>query len=110
VIPEGGYGAGQVIVWDYGTYVPEGDGSRGGKDRRAAEARVRRGLGEGRLSFSLWGRKLKGSWSLVRMRRGENNWLLVKRDDDLADPSRDILAEDRSVVSGLSIEDMRTVH
>src|SRR3984893_4678814 len=54
VIPEGEYGGGTVMVWDYGTYEPE--------DTDDVSAAIRKG----ELKFSLNGKKLKGSWGLVR--------------------------------------------
>src|SRR5262249_15800293 len=71
-------------------------------DRAAA---VRRGLAAGRLSFLLQGEKLRGGWSLVRLRRGEGkDWLLIKRDDEAAARGRDVLADGRSGPSGRMIE------
>jgi bifunctional non-homologous end joining protein LigD len=107
-IPEGGYGAGQVIVWDRGSYIPEDEGKPLPEDREAAEEIVRRGLARGKLTVHLDGEKLKGSWALVKMRRGENDWLLIKHRDEHADPTRDILADGRSVISGVTIEDLRS--
>ncbi|MFO1208628.1 MAG: DNA ligase D [Amaricoccus sp.] len=98
-IPQGQYGGGEVIVWDRGRWIPDGDPAKG--------------LGKGRLDFTLEGGKLKGRWHLVRMgaRRGEKreNWLLIKGSDDAArtpaDP--DILVEaPGSVISGRTIEDV----
>jgi bifunctional non-homologous end joining protein LigD len=67
VIPEGEYGGGTVMVWDYGTYKPEGD-------LTAEEA-----LAKGDFKFTLEGEKLKGSWVLVRTRNRQ--WLLIKHRD-----------------------------
>ena len=67
VIPQGEYGGGTVMVWDYGTYKPENT------------ADVGRALREGELKFSLNGKKLKGSWVLVRTR--DRQWLLIKHRD-----------------------------
>jgi bifunctional non-homologous end joining protein LigD len=67
VIPEGEYGGGTVMVWDYGTYKPENK-----EDVSAA-------LRKGELKFSLNGKKLKGSWVLVRTR--DRQWLLLKHRD-----------------------------
>ncbi len=106
VIPEGEYGAGQVIVWDGGDYSPDEGGLSFG-DRAGAEKRVREGLEQGKLSVTLRGRKLKGSWALVKMKRGENNWLLIKHRDGYADASQDILAEDASVLSGATVQDLK---
>lgn len=96
-IPEGQYGAGSVIVWDEGRWVPEGDPAFG--------------LAKGHLSFMLEGHKLAGQWHLVRLkpRRGEkrDNWLLIKVDDAAARHDEDILeTAPNSVASGLSIEDI----
>ncbi|MCA1641128.1 MAG: hypothetical protein LC785_03905 [Acidobacteria bacterium] len=70
-ISEGRYGAGEVRIWDEGTYEPEGD----------AVARIR----EGKLTFRLSGGKLRGAFSLVRMDRGEGQWLLIKARDEFAE-------------------------
>jgi bifunctional non-homologous end joining protein LigD len=110
VIPKGEYGAGQVIVWDSGTYSPDEGGDLCFRDRAAAEERTRRGLAGGKLSLFLRGGKLTGSWALVKMSRGDNEWLLFKHRDEHANGDRDILAEDRSVISGLAIEDIRAGH
>ena len=67
VIPEGEYGGGTVMVWDYGTYEPEED------------TNVSAALRQGELKFTLDGQKLKGSWVLVRTRGRQ--WLLLKHRD-----------------------------
>jgi bifunctional non-homologous end joining protein LigD len=76
VIPEKQYGAGAVVLWDRGTWIPEGD--------------PRRGYREGHLKFALSGKKLRGGWALVRMKgRGEESkepWLLIKERDAEARP------------------------
>ncbi len=101
IIPAGNYGAGRVIVWDDGTYeIP------GAKNREAAEKLARAGLGNGRLSFILHGRKLRGEFSLVKLKRGEANaWLLMKKRDAFASDG-DITADDRSVQSGLTLDEI----
>lgn len=80
VIPAGHYGAGTVIVWDRGTWVPVGD----------AEA----GYRAGKLKFELRGEKLNGHWTLVRMHGSgqkaqgdEDAWLLIKERDEAAVPA-----------------------
>jgi len=67
VIPEGEYGGGTVMVWDYGTYEPENT-----EDVSAA-------IRKGELKFSLKGKKLMGSWALVHTR--DRQWLLIKHRD-----------------------------
>jgi bifunctional non-homologous end joining protein LigD len=72
-IPAGEYGAGNVIIWDRGTWTPHGD--------------VARGLRDGKIDFSLHGERLHGRWSLVRLRddtQGKSNWLLIKQRDENA--------------------------
>jgi len=71
-IPGGEYGAGEVLLWDTGTWEPEGD--------------VDAALKKGHLDFSVKGKRMKGKWSLIRMRTASRkpNWLLFKRDDQYA--------------------------
>ncbi len=107
VIPKGEYGAGEVIVWDRGDYSPDEDGRTSFGDRAEAEARVRAGVAAGKLSITFRGRKLKGSWALVRTQAAGDSWLLIKHRDEAADPARDLTAEDASVISGLTIADLR---
>ena len=85
VIAHGNYGAGQVIVWDAGTYSPDEEGRFSFGDRAEAEERLHKGLEKGKLSFTLRGHKLKGSWTLVRTSRSDKDWLLIKHRDKLAD-------------------------
>ena len=106
VIPKGEYGAGEVIVWDNGTYSPD-EGGTLFHDRAEAEARVLAGIAAGKLSVTFRGRKLKGSWALVRTSEEERSWLLIKHRDEAADPSRELVAEDQSVISGLTIADLQ---
>lgn len=110
VIPRGAYGAGQAIVWDAGTYSPDEGGVLSFHDRAEAEARMREGLVAGKLSIQLRGRKLHGSWALVRTAKieaGKEQWLLLKHKDAAANPDLDITAEERSVRSGLTIEELQ---
>ena len=69
-IAEGRYGAGEVRIWDEGEYEAEDDA--------AAQ------LKKGRLTFTMFGKKLRGAFSLVRMSRGEGQWLLIKSRDEFA--------------------------
>ncbi|HVH06837.1 MAG TPA: DNA polymerase ligase N-terminal domain-containing protein, partial [Myxococcota bacterium] len=94
VIPKGEYGGGAVIVWDRGTWTPEGD--------------ARKDLERGRLTFDLHGEKLRGRWHLVRTRLDggkRENWLLFKSRDAEADAERDVVAEEpASAATGRTIE------
>ena len=102
-IPKGQYGGGTVMLWDQGTYFA--DDAADGDD----EAVMRKGLHAGKLSFTLKGDRLQGSFALVRTRRdeGKPQWLLIKHRDEFADPDRDIVAEvTTSVTTGRTMEEI----
>ncbi|HEY2807811.1 MAG TPA: DNA ligase D [Steroidobacteraceae bacterium] len=103
VIPAGQYGAGSVIVWDCGSYSPDEGGYAFG-DRAAAERRLRTELAAGKLSITLCGAKLKGSYALVRTAKPQQ-WLLIKHKDRFA-RANDVLAEHRSVITGAAVEEV----
>jgi bifunctional non-homologous end joining protein LigD len=88
VIPAGQYGAGTVMLWDQGTWHPE-------------DADVDSALQRGEIKFTLRGKKLQGTWVLVRTRSfGKDAWLLIKHRDQYAS-AKDVLQEEpRSVASG----------
>jgi bifunctional non-homologous end joining protein LigD len=95
VISEGSYGAGEVIVWDQGSYKP-----LIGDTRDAMQQQLRMQLGRGELRFLLFGEKLRGEFALIRQPRlGENAWLLIKKRDQYASTS-DVTLQERSVLSG----------
>ncbi len=97
-IPVGNYGAGNVIVWDNGTYIPADS-----TDESASTA-IKKGLEKGRLSFILKGKKLKGEFSLVKLKgKQENAWLLLKKTDKFA-TDKDILLKNKSVISKVTLE------
>jgi len=98
-IPQGEYGGGTVMLWDRGTYEAE---SGGGVDA------LREGYERGDLKFVLHGKRLKGGWVLVRMKRaGRPQWLLIKHRDEFASPSLDIVDEaTTSVVTGRTMEEI----
>jgi bifunctional non-homologous end joining protein LigD len=90
VIPDGQYGGGTVMVWDTGEWIPESPDIAGA-------------LEKGDLKFTLLGKKLRGSWVLVRTRgfgsKADKSWLLIKHRDKYATKS-DVTAEKpRSVLS-----------
>ena len=107
-IPSGQYGAGQVIVWDRGTYSPEINGRLFFHDRDKATELTRKALEQGKISLSLRGEKLKGSWTLVRMKGKGDNWLLIKHRDEFSSPDKDILEQNASVISSLTIDDLKS--
>jgi len=92
IVPEGEYGAGTVMIWDRGTWVPD-------------DSDVDASLRKGDLKFTLRGTKLKGSWALVRARgafshtSGKPAWLLIKHRDAFASSEDITLAKPRSAVS-----------
>src|SRR5579872_4153894 len=86
IIPEGNYGAGEVIVWDEGTYD-----SVGADEREVTEKTMREGLRKGHLTFLLHGKKLRGEFALVRLKKGaENAWLLIKAADRFAGKAKTV--------------------
>jgi bifunctional non-homologous end joining protein LigD len=100
IIPEGNYGAGNVIIWDRGFYQhPAATNSQ------ENEQLLLEGLQQGNLKFVLAGEKLKGQFALVRTRRDEKSWLLIKKKDSYA-TTADVLAEKRSVVSHRTLEEL----
>lgn len=93
-IPEGNYGAGNVIVWDSGTYRTSDE-----NDKKEIESAITAGIQKGHISFVLKGKKLKGEFSLIKLKgKQENAWLLVKKEDKYATEA-DILLKDRSVIT-----------
>ena len=96
VIPEGNYGAGEVIVWDRGLWVPLEDPEET--------------LPKGKVTFELRGYKLRGAWHLFRTKgKGKETsreWMLIKRTDGWASASRALPPE--SIYSGLTLEEIRT--
>ncbi len=107
VIPKGEYGAGEVIVWDRGTYSPDEQGKLLFNNRTEAGEELRKGLEKGKISIFLRGHKLKGSWTLVKIRKTQNDWLLIKHGDEYAQSGSDILKEERSVLSGRTLDDVK---
>jgi len=77
-IPKGEYGAGQVMIWDSGTWIPP-------KNPAAA-------FKKGHIDFEIKGEKLRGNWTLVRLKGNEKNWLLFKRQDVFARTNNELVA------------------
>ena len=89
IIPEGEYGGGTVMVWDNGTWEPE-------------VADIDAALEKGDLKFTLHGKKLKGSWVLVRTRGfggSDKSWLLIKHRDKFVSTEDIATEKPRSVLS-----------
>ncbi|SHL14424.1 bifunctional non-homologous end joining protein LigD [Chitinophaga jiangningensis] len=101
IIPKGNYGAGTVIVWDEGEYLPaEADK----KLKTSPEKQLLHQLYSGKIKFILKGKKLKGEFALVKASgRGENAWLLMKLNDKYA-TTADVTKKNKSVISSKTIE------
>jgi len=92
IIPEGNYGAGAVIVWDRGLWVPLEDPVLG--------------MQKGKLLFELRGYKLRGIWTLVKIKKEVKEWLLIKERDAYVSTNGDQFPPG-SVLSGLTVEELR---
>jgi bifunctional non-homologous end joining protein LigD len=96
-IPEGEYGGGTVMVWDTGTWTPE-------------SADIAAALKKGDLKFTLHGKKLRGSWVLVRTHgygsSSGKSWLLIKHRDEFASSDDIVASEPRSAVSKRLLADI----
>ena len=101
-IPKGQYGGGTVMLWDRGTYTAdESDGDD--------EATLRREYAAGKMSFTLHGERLHGSFALIRTRSSSDKpqWLLMKHRDEHARPGEDVVAEIvTSVDTGRTMEEI----
>ncbi|HUR95899.1 MAG TPA: DNA polymerase ligase N-terminal domain-containing protein [Gemmatimonadales bacterium] len=103
-IPQGEYGGGTVMLWDRGTYT-----YAGAEDVDPVEG-LRRGYAKGDFKFELKGKRLGGSWVLVRTRRGDPRraqWLLIKHRDGSAEPGSEVVEEyQNSVTTGRTMEEI----
>jgi bifunctional non-homologous end joining protein LigD len=98
IIPKGNYGAGEVIVWDRGTYRPKDD------------LRPEKAIDSGEIKFVLRGKKLRGAFTLVKMRArdgADNAWLLIKERDEFVDRRWRASAHEESVKSGRTLADLK---
>src|SRR5438132_1133705 len=98
VIPAGNYGAGNVIIWDNGTWeLTEPDD--------AVE-----GVKKGKLAFKMYGKKMFGEWALVKIRGRSpkgNEWLLLKHRDEYANADVDVTTvAPRSIISNLDVDEI----
>jgi bifunctional non-homologous end joining protein LigD len=114
ILPEGAYGAGPVMIWDNGYYFPEIEISKGVKERIEGKKEgiqvMREGLKKGELKFFLAGKKIKGSFALIKTRGfgGKNAWLMIKHHDEYIEKNFDAkdAQYDFSVVSKKSLEEI----
>jgi bifunctional non-homologous end joining protein LigD len=100
-IPKGEYGGGTVMVWDIGTWTPE-------------QPDVDAALNKGDLKFMLHGKKLRGSWVLVRTRGfgsgSKPSWLLIKHRDQYSSDVDVTATKPKSVLSGKLLADIAKAH
>ncbi|MBC7887446.1 MAG: DNA ligase D [Ferruginibacter sp.] len=87
IIPKGNYGAGKVEIWDKGEFIPMNE-----KAGPVSEKQAITNLKNGELKFEIKGKKLKGSYVLVRMKDTEKNWLLIKHKESPATVSTEAIA------------------
>lgn len=97
VIPQGQYGAGNVLLWDDGEW-------------QCLDVDVNKAYKNGNLSFILEGKKLKGLWKLIRIKKNPKNWLFFKVEDSYARPEKNYSIVDKkplSVISRRSIDNIK---
>lgn len=99
-IPKGQYGGGTVMVWDTGTFLAEGS-----DDVQESEKMLQKMHKEGNIKVVMNGKKLKGSYHLVRMSGKQDEWLLLKGKDEYAD-KKDF--DQHSVLTGRTLEEIES--
>jgi DNA ligase D-like protein (predicted 3'-phosphoesterase) len=101
VIPEGEYGAGAVLVWDMGAF-------KNITEKKGQPVPLEEAVPHGHVKVWLEGKKLQGGYALTRFKTGKDEaWLLVKADDEEADPGRDpVKSEPQSVLTGRTIAEI----
>lgn len=104
VIPDGNYGGGTVMLWDEGTYEPA---NSEGKSKKEQEEELLKELEKGSISIRLHGKKIKGLYTLFRLKNDEEgkSWLLVKKGDEFAS-KQEVSEQDKSVKSGKTLEEI----
>lgn len=117
VLPEGSAGAGPVMIWDEGYYIPEteiGPGQRKLiKDIKEGNQAMEEGIKKGEIKFFLHGKKVKGSFALVKTKNfppgsTKDNWLLIKHKDEYCKDNYDAQDEDFSARSGKSLAEINS--
>lgn len=118
VIPEGEYGAGPSMIWDTGYYIAEREISKGVReqipDKEKGSEVMKEGLAKGEIKFVLHGKKLSGSFALVKTKgfppgkASEKAWLLIKHADEAVKTGYDAKDHDFSAVSNKSLEEIKS--
>jgi len=111
IIPKGEYGAGPVIIWDRGTYLPEIEISKSVRkqitNKSDGEKIMEEGIKKGEIKFFLKGKKINGSFALVKIKGWsgrDNSWLLVKHQDQYSKEGFEAKDFPKSVVSGKTLD------
>ncbi|MBI3379125.1 3'-phosphoesterase [Candidatus Gottesmanbacteria bacterium] len=118
-IAEGNYGAGTVMIWDEGIYIPEIELEKGKKelveDKETAQKVMKEGMKKGEIKFQLFGSKLKGSFALIKTWGfgPRNAWLLIKHKDEFTQEgydanTYDFSARTKRTLDEISQDDLRT--
>lgn len=95
IIPEGMYGAGEVMVWDIGTY------------KNIRKKTMQQSLEEGKIDVIFNGKKLKGAYAFIRT-SPKKNWIFFKMNDEHADPLKSItVTENKSVLTGRTMSQIK---
>lgn len=114
---EGEEGAGPVMRWDEGYYVPEVEIAPGKRklinDFAAGSQVMKDGIQKGEIKFFLHGKKVKGSFALIKTKNfppgsTKDNWLMIKHGDEFVKPGYDAKTEDFSAFSGKTLEQIRS--
>ena len=113
-LPEGEYGAGPVMIWDEGYYLPEKEIEKGVRiqvgDFNGGNILMEEGVEKGELKFCLFGKKLQGSFALVKTRGfgPKNSWLLIKHKDEFVKEAFDANDYDFSARSNKTLDEIAT--
>ncbi len=112
VLPERSYGAGPVIIWDEGYYIPEKEIKNGLRTEvlnfKEAQNYMAESLMKGELKFKLVGKRLNGSFSLVRTKSfgPKNSWLFIKHKDEYSKSEFNPEDFQKSIRSGKSLDEI----
>jgi bifunctional non-homologous end joining protein LigD len=113
IIPEGMYGAGPVMIWDEGYYIPEIEITKGVRQEitgpKEAGKVMQAGLQKGDLKFKLFGRKLQGSFVLIKTRgfAGKESWLMIKHRDEFVKTDYDAKSFDFSSATSRTMQEIQ---
>lgn len=117
-LPEGSEGTGPVMIWDEGYYIPEIEIAPGKreliKDIKKGNEIMEEGIKKGEIKFFLHGKKVKGSFALVKTKNfppgsTKDNWLLIKHKDEYCKDSYDANDFDFSARTNKSLEEIRNL-